>query len=111
MEKYNCEQCGYKTNLKSRWTVHINTELHKTGQRKKRSDCKEPVKCEHCDYKTKNNTSMKKHILNKHSDKDKREENFIFYCKFCDFGCFYVDIIKQHNETTKHKYNEIVKCS
>ena len=39
--KYNCEKCNFKCNTKARWEAHITTELHKTGQRKKRSDFKE----------------------------------------------------------------------
>ena len=39
--KYSCEKCVYKCNYISQWNNHINTELHKTGLRKKRSDCKD----------------------------------------------------------------------
>jgi hypothetical protein len=45
-EKYNCEQCKFKCNTKARWNAHINTELHKTGTKKQRSDYKEPSQCE-----------------------------------------------------------------
>ena len=53
--KYKCEKCNYGCNIPSRWEAHIKTTLHKTGQKKKRSDYKEPLKCEKCEYKTKNN--------------------------------------------------------
>jgi len=36
--KYNCKQCDFKCNIKSRWEKHVSTELHKTGKRKQRSD-------------------------------------------------------------------------
>ncbi len=43
--KYNfiCEKCDYKCRFESHWKNHINTELHLTGQRKTRSDLKEPL--------------------------------------------------------------------
>ena len=50
--------------IKSKWNNHINTELHKTGKRKIRSDCKNPLNCNECEYITKNNITLKKHILN-----------------------------------------------
>lgn len=102
--KYNCNKCNFKCNTKARWTAHINTELHKTGIRKKRSDYKEPHKCEHCEYNTKNITTLKIHILNKHSTKDKREEQFTYYCKNCDYGTFSKDSMDVHNNTEKHKH-------
>ena len=52
--KYNCEKCNFKCNTKARWNAHINTQLHITGQRKKRNDYKEPLQCNKCEYKTKN---------------------------------------------------------
>ena len=101
--KYICEKCNFKCNTKARWENHINTELHKTGTRKKRCDYKEPTKCENCDYATKNITILKIHILNKHSNKQIREKEFTFYCKSCDYGSFSKDSIEIHNNTEKHK--------
>ena len=66
--KFICEKCNFETNIKSKWNNHINTELHKTGKRKIRSDCKNPLNCNECEYITKNNITLKKHILNKHSN-------------------------------------------
>ena len=62
----------------ARWEAHIKTELHKTGQRKLRSDYKEPYKCDKCDYESKNITTMKIHKLNKHLTKEDREKIILF---------------------------------
>ena len=48
--KYICEKCDYKCNFISQWNLHINTELHKTGKRKKRTDKTEVGQCKDCDY-------------------------------------------------------------
>ena len=101
--KYVCEKCNFKCNTKARWEAHIKTELHKTGQRKLRSDYKEPYKCEKCDYETKNITTMKIHKLNKHSTKLERKEKFKYYCEICDFGTFSKKTIENHNNSEKHK--------
>jgi hypothetical protein len=100
---YNCEKCDYKTNITVRWNRHLNTELHKTGIRKKRSDTKNPLKCNFCEYESKNKTTFTKHILNKHSTKDERLKKFKFYCHLCDYGTFSIDSFNMHNETEKHK--------
>ena len=101
--KYNCDTCGYHCNMKSSWAKHINTELHKTGKKKRRSDYKEPLTCDKCTYTTKNKTMMITHKLNKHSTKEDRENEFKYYCKMCDFGSFSSDSMKVHNESYKHK--------
>lgn len=101
--KYKCEQCNFECKYVAQWNVHIETELHKTGKRKKRSDVKEAVKCEQCDYKTKNKTTMKSHKLNEHSNKEEREKGFRYYCKYCDCGTFSKDILERHNKTQKHQ--------
>jgi hypothetical protein len=36
--KYICEKCNYKCDYISQWNKHIETELHKTGKRKKRTN-------------------------------------------------------------------------
>ena len=102
--KYICEKCDFKVNTKARWEAHIKSELHLTGQRKKRSDYKEPLKCVDCEYTSKNNITMKTHILNFHKTKDDRIKEFKFYCINCDFGSFSKDIIEKHNNTEKHKH-------
>lgn len=102
--KYICEKCNFKCNTKARWKAHINTTLHQTGIKKKRSDYKEPIKCDYCNYKTKNITTLKMHKLNNHSTIEEKKKEFKYYCSHCDFGCLYENFIMKHNETTKHKY-------
>jgi len=87
----------------SQWNTHIETELHKTGQRKKRSDFKEAYMCDKCQYNTRNIITFKKHKLNEHSTKDIRENEFKYYCFYCDFGTFSIDTFNLHNDTKKHK--------
>ena len=101
--KYNCEKCDYSCKFQSAWNKHINTELHRTGTRKQRSDVKEPYKCDKCNYKTKNIITYKKHMLNEHSNKETREKEFKYYCKYCDIGTFSKDTMNIHNATDKHK--------
>ena len=74
--KYYCEKCDLGCNIISRWESHIKTEKHLIGQRKKRSDYKEPYKCNKCEYETKNITTMKMHKLNSHSNKEERDVTF-----------------------------------
>ena len=105
MNKYNCDKCNFNCNTKARWDAHINTQLHITGIKKKRSDYKEPYLCDKCDYKSKNKTTFQMHKLNNHSTKEEKEKGFKYYCKICDFGCFYEELINAHNQTIKHKYN------
>ena len=49
--KFNCEKCNYKCQYECQWLKHCDTELHKTGQRKKiiRKNHKKPEKCKLCD--------------------------------------------------------------
>jgi hypothetical protein len=101
--KFNCDKCNYKCKYESHWKNHLNTELHLTGQRKTRSDVKEPYKCEKCDYKTKNITTLKQHKLNEHSTREEREKEFKYFCSYCNFGTFSVDLFNKHNLTKKHK--------
>jgi hypothetical protein len=101
--KHICEKCDYKCNFESQWLKHCDTELHKTGKRKQRTDKKNTGKCKDCDYFTNNNTNMIKHVLNKHSTKVERKEKFKYYCEICDFGTFSKNTIEKHNNSEKHK--------
>ena len=101
--KFVCEKCNYKCNFNSQWTKHCDTELHKTGKRKKRTDKKEVGKCKQCNYETNGYTTMLKHILNKHSTKEERKNKFKHYCELCDFGTFSKDTFEVHNNSEKHK--------
>ena len=100
----HCNKCNKTFTSNTHLRIHYNTDLHKTGQRKKRSDFKDPFKCEDCDYTTKNITTMKIHKLNKHSTKEERSKQFTFYCKYCDYGSFSKDSLEIHNNTEKHKH-------
>ena len=103
--KFICEKCNYKCKFESEWLKHCNTEIHKTGIRKKiiRKNHKQAEKCIKCDYLTKNTFLMKKHRLNEHSTKEEREKEFKYYCTYCDFGTFSKDTLATHNNTNKHK--------
>ncbi|ARF12267.1 hypothetical protein Klosneuvirus_4_82 [Klosneuvirus KNV1] len=101
--KYKCEKCNFASNYKSALNKHYTTELHKTGKRKTRSDTIEPHTCNKCNYKNKNIIAYKKHMLNEHSNKETREKEFKYYCKYCDIGTFSKDTYNEHLETDKHK--------
>jgi hypothetical protein len=103
-----CDKCDFKCKFKSRWDVHINTTLHKTGKKKLRIDYEGLHKCDKCDYESENNTNFKKHVLNSHSTKEEREKQFKFYCKLCNFGTFSNDTMNLHKESNKHKNFETI---
>ena len=115
--KFFCEKCNFKCDYESLWLKHTETTLHKTGIKKKRSDIKEPYECKICNsYKTKNLYTFKQHTLNEHSDKEKRRNEFKYYCEYCDIGTFSEDIHLKHNKSEKHmniinvlKLNNILK--
>lgn len=100
---FKCEKCNCTYNSKSALNRHMKTELHRTGKRKQRSDTIEPHTCTICNYKNKNIIAYKKHMLNEHSNKETREKEFKFYCKYCDIGTFSKDTMEAHNATEKHK--------
>ena len=104
--KYYCEKCNFGCNVNSRWERHVNTELHIIGKKKIRSDFKGENICEHCDFQTKNIQQFKEHTLNYHSNKEKREKEFKYYCKLCNFGTFTQNLLDTHNNTKKHIFNE-----
>ena len=95
--KYKCDKCHFECAFQSAWNKHIATELHITGKRKKKSNCKGPFKCNLCAYVTKNATTFRSHTLNEHSQKEERKENFKYYCDVCDFGTFSKDIMNTHH--------------
>lgn len=106
--KYVCDKCNFYCNYESQWKIHINREIHKIGKRKKRSDYKEQKDtyiCEKCNYTTINIYNYKRHILNEHSNKEKREKEFKYYCKYCDIGTFSKNSFDKHNETDRHNKN------
>jgi hypothetical protein len=106
--KYNCERCNYRCNENSKWEKHINTEKHKTGKNKKRSDYEGPYNCEICNYETENKSTFLQHRLNYHSTKEERAKEFKYYCKVCDYGTISKDILDKHNLTEKHKRKVLI---
>jgi hypothetical protein len=105
--KYICIECDFKCNENSRWLKHIETEKHKTGKRKIRSDYGGPFKCEKCNYESNNKTTFTQHKLNEHSNKEQREKEFKYYCNLCDFGTFSKGLYENHKKTDKHIKHEL----
>jgi hypothetical protein len=103
--KFKCEKCNFYTNYNSALLKHNETEFHKTGKRKERTDKKSPYKCSICNYETKNIISFKQHNLNDHSTLEQRKSGFKFYCEKCDFGIFSIDLFNKHIDSEKHKNN------
>jgi hypothetical protein len=101
--KYFCEKCNYGTDIRYSLIQHEETELHKTGIRKKK-----PIKekkyyhCTDCDYKSDNNNNYLTHKLNNHSTKEDRATQFKYYCSCCDFGVFTDSSFDKHNQTVRH---------
>lgn len=108
--KYICEKCNYKTNLKVPYERHLESELHKTGKRKTRSDkiC-DIYECKKCKYTTTVGSNYKLHVLNNHSTIEEKKKEFPFYCEDCDFGTFGKSYFTKHLATTKHKQRLNVK--
>ena len=103
--KYFCEKCNYGTDIKSRLTHHEESDLHKTGERKKRekwSKEKKIYKCQDCEYTTTFNKNYLIHKLNNHSTKEERASLYDFYCSLCDVGTASLVAFNQHKETSKH---------
>ena len=44
----NCNKCNKTYASHTHYLIHCETELHKTGKRKKRTDIKEEFKCNIC---------------------------------------------------------------
>jgi hypothetical protein len=101
--KYQCIRCKFNTNYESLWNRHVNTEMHKTGKKKIRSDKICIEQCPECDYQSKINTNMRQHILNNHVSKEEKEKEFTYYCKYCDFGAFSKPLYTEHIKTKKHR--------
>jgi hypothetical protein len=102
INKYICDKCNFNCNYMSEWNKHINTELHITGIKKKRSDYKEPFKCINCNYITKTNTNLKKHYLNTHANREERKKEFTYFCENCDIGTFSKKSYEIHLNSSKH---------
>ena len=105
---YKCDKCHYETHLVYSYKKHCNTELHKTGKRKPRSDkVADNYKCDKCNYITTAKLNLKTHVLNNHSSKDEKKSGFKHYCDKCDFGVFTESSFKVHLDTQKHKMKTV----
>jgi hypothetical protein len=101
--KFICEKCNYKTNLKSLILQHYETELHKTGERgKKRIKEKELFSCDKCNFSSTNKNNYLTHKLNNHSTKEERNQQFKYYCDNCDFGVFTASSFEIHKNSLRH---------
>lgn len=98
-----CKKCNFKTKTKSHYEAHCETEKHKTGKRKIRTDKKNKL-CPHCKlYEASNNTNLLNHILINHKTKEEREKEYPNYCKLCDFGTFSKKVYDNHIKSKKHE--------
>jgi hypothetical protein len=101
--KYYCQKCNYGTDIRYSLIQHNETELHKTGQRRKKPiKKKESFQCADCDFKSTNKNNYLTHKLNKHSNKEERNLLFKFYCETCDFGVFTETSYDKHKNTLRH---------
>jgi hypothetical protein len=99
-----CEKCNKTFKYHSYYLIHCETELHKTGKNKTRTDRKEDLKCNICNlYTTRQPTNMKIHILNNHSSIEEKKTEFKYYCDICNVGYFIDTLYNNHLETKKHK--------
>ena len=100
----HCIKCNKTFTSNAHYLIHCETELHKTGKRKTRTDIKAVFKCDICNlYTTKQPTNMKLHILNNHSSIEEKKIGFKYYCETCDYGIMNEIKYKTHLETSKHK--------
>ena len=99
-----CEKCNKTFKCHAKYIIHCETELHKTGKRKTRTDKKEELKCSICNlYTTKQQTTLKLHILNNHSSIEEKKKEYKYYCEYCDIGYLVEHKINTHLNTLKHK--------
>ena len=99
----HCEKCNKTFTSNAHYLIHCETELHKTGKRKPRSDKKIPDRCPHCFYTTKINTDMQTHIIAKHMTPEEQKKKFTYYCDHCKFGVLYKSQYDNHLNSIKHK--------
>lgn len=106
----DCEKCIKSFKSHTHYLLHCETEIHKTGKRKVRSNKKVDLICNICNlYTTRQTTNMKIHILNNHSDVETKKKGFKFYCVSCDYGIETEKQFNTHISTIKHKIKIIPK--
>jgi hypothetical protein len=100
---YECEKCNFETNVKQAYKNHLETEKHKTGKIKTRSDKLYPEKCELCNYKPYSCAGYVQHKLQIHASIEEKKTQFKFYCEQCNFGTYNELFFNKHISTKKHK--------
>ncbi len=101
---YHCDICNYSCIYESHWLKHLKTRSHnnngiETRIRKKKRD----ILCTICNKEFTPYNKLRAHILSKHSTKEEREEEFPYYCNFCDFGTFGKCLLDKHYNSKKHQ--------
>jgi hypothetical protein len=99
---YHCDICNYTCHYESHWEQHIKTKKHMNNGIRTRCDKILDRKCKFCQYDTKNSHNMLVHVLTKHSDAQRRKNEFKYYCDKCDVGTFTKILFSRHLETAKH---------
>lgn len=106
---FKCEKCNLIFKFKSLLNQHYETSLHKTGERKTRSDKKDPLVCEICKvFTTKKKNALQSHILNNHKTEKERMKEFDYYCSACRVGFFEKDKDKYENHLTLQRHKNKV---
>jgi hypothetical protein len=109
---YACEKCNTICNSEKSWNKHIETNKHKTGKNKIRSDKIYPCKCtssENCNFIATKKSHMDQHILTFHSTKEERKVKYKYYCDICDFGSLSEVAFNKHLLSNKHKNFVLIK--
>jgi len=109
--KYYCFKCDKDLKYKSRYELHLQTYLHKTGKRKPRCDKQEKkdYRCDHCEYSTPQKKLLKNHVLCNHKTFEDRKNEYDFFCEVCDYGSFDKKQFDKHLETKKHKNRSLIE--
>jgi hypothetical protein len=106
--KFFCDKCNYSTNVSGSYKKHLETEIHKTGKRKTRSNKKcDLYECNKCDFTSKKEHNYFTHFLHNHATKEEKKLKFRFYCDNCDFGTFTESEYNKHVNTNKHKMKTV----
>ena len=105
-----CEKCNKIFTSNTHLRIHYDTDLHKTGQRKVKSNRKPDLICNICNlYTTRQTTNLKVHILNNHSNLEEKKKGFKFYCEVCNYGIDNENKYLHHLEIIKHKMKSMSK--
>ena len=100
----HCVKCNKTFTSNAHYLIHCETELHKTGKRKTRTDKQGEFKCNICNlYSTRQKSTLKIHILNNHSSIEEKKKEYKYYCEYCDIGYLVEHKINTHLNTLKHK--------